>query len=138
MLRTLRLTATAGVQAFCLRSERVIKLINYREITVTVERIVGLVGIVIAIVAAFVSIPYVAFILLVAGLIVGFSIVREDHVRVIVTAMALAMFAHNFDAVPQLGIYLSMIVANGALLTAGAALMIMLRNIYARFMPMGK
>jgi hypothetical protein len=105
---------------------------------VTVERVVGLIGIVVAIVAAFISIPYVALILLVAGLIVGFSIVREDHVRVIVTALALTAFAHNFDAVPQLGIYLSMMVANGALLTAGAALMIMMRNIYARFMPMGK
>jgi hypothetical protein len=114
------------------------KIINYREITVTVERIVGLIGIVIAIVAAFVAIPYVGLILLIAGLIVGFSIVREDHVRVIVTALALTMFAHNFDAVPQLGTYLSSIVANGALLTAGAALMIMMRNIYARFMPMGK
>jgi hypothetical protein len=105
---------------------------------VTVERIVGLIGIVVAIVAAFVMIPYVALILLVLGLIVGFSIVREDHVRVIVTAMALTAFAHNFDAVPQLGMYLSAIVANGAMLTAAAALMIMLRNIYARFMPMGK
>jgi hypothetical protein len=105
---------------------------------VTVERIVGLIGIVVAIVAAFVAIPYVALILLVAGLIVGFSIVREDHVRVIVTAMALTAFAHNFDAVPGLGSYLSAIVVNGALLTAGAALMIMMRNIYLRFMPMGK
>jgi hypothetical protein len=102
---------------------------------VTVEKIAGLLGIVVAIVAAFVTIPYVALILLVIGLIVGFSIVREDHVRVIVTALALTAFAHNFDAVPQLGMYLSAIVANGALLTAGAALMIMMRNIYARFMP---
>lgn len=101
----------------------------------TVEKIAGLLGIVVAIVAAFVTIPYVALILLVIGLIVGFSIVREDHVRVIVTALALTAFAHNFDAVPQLGMYLSAIVANGALLTAGAALMIMMRNIYARFMP---
>jgi hypothetical protein len=102
---------------------------------VTVEKIAGLLGIVVAIVAAFVTIPHVALILLVIGLIVGFSIVREDHVRVIVTALALTAFAHNFDAIPQLGMYLSAIVANGALLTAGAALMIMMRNIYARFMP---
>jgi hypothetical protein len=117
---------------------RVIKLINYREITVTVEKIVGLIGFAVAIVAAFVTIPYVALILLVAGLIVGFSIVRDDHVRVIVTALALTAFAHNFDAIPELGGFLSMIVANVASLTAGAALMIMMRNIYVRFMPMGK
>ncbi len=101
----------------------------------TVEKIVGLLGLVVAIVGAFVAIPYIALILLIAGLIVGFSIVREDHVRVIVTALALTAFAHNFDAIPQVGTYLSAIVANGALMTAGAALMIMMRNIYARFMP---
>lgn len=104
----------------------------------TVERIAGLIGFAVAILAAFVSIPYVALILLIAGLIVGFYIVREDHVRVILTALALTAFAHDFDALPQLGIYLSMIVANVALVTAGAALMIMMRNICLRFMPMGK
>jgi hypothetical protein len=121
-----------------IQSGRVIKSINYREITVTVERIAGLIGFAVAILAAFVSIPYVALILLIAGLIVGFYIVREDHVRVILTALALTAFAHDFDALPQLGIYLSMIVANVALVTAGAALMIMMRNICLRFMPMGK
>jgi hypothetical protein len=105
---------------------------------VSVARIVGLIGIAIAIVAAFVTNPYVALILLVLGLISGYFIVREDHVRVIVTALALTTFAHNFDVIPQVGVFLGMIVANFALLTAGAALMIMLRNIYARFMPMGK
>jgi hypothetical protein len=105
---------------------------------VAVERIVGLIGIVVAIVAAFYPFPYFTLILLVAGLVAGFSMVREDHVRVIVTALALTAFAHNFDAVPQLGNYLSMIVANGAQVVAGAALMIMFRNIYARLMPAGK
>lgn len=102
----------------------------------TVEKIAGLVGIAVAVVAAFVTIPQIALILLVLGLIVGFSIVREDHVRVIVTALALTAFAHYFDVIPALGSYLSAIVANGAMLTAGAALMIMLRNIFARFNPM--
>ena len=98
-----------------------------------VEKIIGLVGIVVAIVGTFVAIPYIALILLVAGLIIGFSIVRGDHVRV--AALALTAFAHNFDAIPQVGTDLSTTVANGALMTAGAALMIMMRNIYARFMP---
>jgi hypothetical protein len=101
---------------------------------VTIDKIIGLVGIAVAIVAAFVNIPYVALILLVAGLVVGFTIVREDHVRVIVTALALSAFSHSFDAVPGLGGYLSSIVANVAALVVGAALMIMLRNVYARIM----
>jgi len=106
-----------------------------RGASVSIERIIGLIGLLIAIVAAFVAIPYVALVLLVLGLIVGYSIAREHHVRVIVSALALTAFAHNFDAVPAIGSYLASIIANFGLLTAGAAIMAILRNIYARFIP---
>ena len=59
----------------------------------TAEKIVGLIGLAIAIVAAFVAIPYIELVLLVIGLIVGWFIAREDTVRVIVTALALTAFA---------------------------------------------
>ena len=58
----------------------------------SIDRILGLIGLLIAIVAAFFAIPYVALALLVIGLIVGYSIAREDHVRVIVSALALTAF----------------------------------------------
>jgi hypothetical protein len=109
---------------------------NYKGCAVTVEKIVGLIGIAIGIIAAFVTIPYVALALLVAGLIVGLSMARDDHVRVIVSALALTAFAHNFDAVPEVGKYLASIIANGGMLAAGAAMMVVLRNMYARFTPM--
>jgi len=102
---------------------------------VTAEKIVGLIGIALAIVAAFVAIPHIDLVLLVAGLVVGWSIAREDHVRVIVSAMALMGFAHLFGSVPEVGQYLSAILANAGLLAAGAALMIILRNVYSRFAP---
>ena len=101
----------------------------------TVEKIVGLIGIALAVVAAFVAIPHIDLVLLVAGLVVGWSIAREDHVRVIVSAMALTGFAHLFGAVPEAGQYLTAIIANAGLLTAGAAIMIILRNVYIRFAP---
>ena len=44
----------------------------------TAEKIVGLIGLAIAIVAAFVAIPYIELVLLVIGLIVGWFIARED------------------------------------------------------------
>ena len=47
----------------------------------TAEKIVGLIGLAIAIVAAFVAIPYIELVLLVIGLIVGWFIAREDTVR---------------------------------------------------------
>lgn len=104
----------------------------------SIDRILGLIGLLIAIVAAFFAIPYVALALLVIGLIVGYSIAREDHVRVIVSALALTAFAHNFDAVPSIGSYLASIIGNFGLLAAGAAIMLILRNIYARFVLAGK
>ncbi len=87
-------------------------------------------------VGAFVAIPYIGLILLVIGLVIGYSIVGEHHVRVIVSAIALSMFAGAFTAVPSdAGTYLQAIVGNVGELAAGAALSIILVNIYNRFKP---
>ena len=100
-----------------------------------VQKILGIVGVLVAIVGAFVAIPYIGLILLVLGLIIGYSIVGEHHVRVIVSAIALSMFAGAFSAVPTVGTYLQSIVANLGGLAAGAALSIILINIFNRFKP---
>jgi hypothetical protein len=99
------------------------------------QKIVGLIGVLLAIVGAFVTIPYAAAILLIIGLFLGLSIIPDHHVRVIVSALALATLSHTFDAIPQLGSYLATILSNLGVLAAGAALMIILRNMYARFKP---
>ena len=101
----------------------------------TYQKILGLLALVVSIVGAFVAIPYIGLILLVIGLIIGFSIAGEHHVRVIVSAIALSMFAGAFSAVPSVGSYLQSIVANIGGLAAGAALSIILMNIYNRFKP---
>ena len=100
-----------------------------------VQKILGIVGVLVAIVGAFVAIPYIGLILLVLGLIIGYSILGEHHVRVIVSAIALSMFAGAFSAVPGAGAYLQSIVANLGGLAAGAALSIILINIFNRFRP---
>jgi hypothetical protein len=99
------------------------------------QKILGLLALAISIVGAFVAIPYIGLILLVIGLIIGFSIAGEHHVRVIVSAIALSMFASAFSAVPAVGTYLQTIVSNIGALAAGAALSIILVNIYNRFKP---
>jgi hypothetical protein len=99
------------------------------------QKILGLVGLAVAIVGAFVTIPYAALILLVIGLIVGHGIAGEHHVRVIVSALALSAFAGAFAAVPGVGTYLQAIVAGFGSIAAGAALAIILVNIYNRFKP---
>lgn len=96
-------------------------------------KVAGLLGLVVAVVGGFVEIPYAALALLVLGLVVGYFIAKEDHVRVIVSALALVAFAHSFDAVPAAGHYLSGIFDGVAKLAGGSALMVISRNIVARF-----
>ena len=101
----------------------------------SIEKIVGIIGVLVAIVGAFVAIPQIATILLVAGLVVGIYVIGDHHVRVMVTALVLTGLAGTFTAVPAVGTYLSTILANVGVLVTGAAVMIILRNIYARLKP---
>jgi hypothetical protein len=101
----------------------------------SLQKILGLVGVVLAVVAAFVMIPYSAVVLGVLGLVIGLSIAAEDHVRVIVSALALTALAGTFATVPTAGEYITAIIGNVGTLAAGAALMIVFRNIYGRFKP---
>jgi hypothetical protein len=100
-----------------------------------VQKIVGLVAMALAVVGAFVVIPNLAAILVVGGLIIGFSIDGADHVRVIVSAVALAALAGTLAAIPAIGDRLAAIVGNIGLAAAGAAIMIIMRNVYHRFKP---
>jgi len=105
---------------------------------VSIDKIVGLIGIAIAIVSAFVNIPHVHMILVIAGLIVGFWIARDDHVRLILTALALFAFATNFAVAPYVGRYLAAILTSGGYMAMGAAVIAILRNLYERFWPAAK
>jgi len=100
------------------------------------HKISGLLGLAIAAVGVFVTIPYEALLLLVAGLVAGAGIAREDTVRVLATALVLSLVVtRSFDSVPAVGVYLSAFVGGVAAFVAGATLTLMGRNIYARFKP---
>jgi hypothetical protein len=101
----------------------------------SIIKLLGIVSVLLAIVGAFVTIPYLAAILVVLGLIGGASIAAEDHVRVIVTALALNALAGVLTNIPEIGHYLTGIVANLGLMVAGGAITIILCNIYRRFKP---
>ena len=103
-----------------------------------IDRIVGLIGIAVAILSAFVPIPHVFTILVVAGLIVGFRVAPADHVRLILTALALFLFAPNFGTAPVVGKYLEAIFMSGGYMAMGAAVMVIVRNVYERFRPASK
>jgi hypothetical protein len=101
----------------------------------SVQKILLLVALLIALFATFVTVPQAATILAVIGLVAGFWIVPDEHVRVIVSALALRAFNGTFGAIPEAGNYITAFIGYIAILAAGAALMIIFRNMYARVKP---
>jgi hypothetical protein len=102
---------------------------------VNVTKIVGLLGVLIAVVAAFVNVPYAEPAMAIAGLVVGISVAAEHHVRVIVSALALHTVAGAFNGIPGAGPSITTILGNFGTLAAGAALLIIVRNMYVRLKP---
>jgi hypothetical protein len=98
-------------------------------------KLVGWAALAIAIVGAFVEIPYAALILVLLGLVAGFAIATEDSVRVIVTALALAGLSGVFMNIPEVGKYLTMIFSAAGTFAAGAAMMLIARNVWNRYKP---
>ena len=100
-----------------------------------IMKILGLIAVAAAIVGAFVTIPNLATVLVILGLIGGFMIDGPDHVRVIVSALALTALAGALNNIPSVGSYLTAIVSNLGVVASGTAIMIIMRNIYNRFKP---
>jgi len=99
---------------------------------VNIQKIILLVALALAVVAAFVTIPYAAAVLVLLGIPIGIWVVADIQVRVLVSALVLNLLGHAFDAVPAIGPYIGNIIANVGIAVAGIALTIVFRNIYAR------
>jgi hypothetical protein len=89
----------------------------------------------IAVVGAFVEVPYAGALLVVLGLVAGVAIAGEDHVRVLVSALVLGSLYGVLGNIPELGIYLEKIFGAAGTFAAGAALTIISRNIWNRYKP---
>ena len=98
-------------------------------------KIIGWAGIAIAVIGAFVDIPYAELLLVVLGLAAGIPVATEDSTRVIVTALALAGLSGVFMHIPEVGVYLTKIFDAGGTFVAGAAMTIISRNVWNRFKP---
>ncbi len=98
-------------------------------------KLIGWAGIAIAVVGAFVDIPYAALLLVLLGLVAGMSVSVEDSVRVIVTALALGSLSGVLMNIPEVGMYLTKIFSAGGTFVAGAALTRISRNVWDRFKP---
>jgi hypothetical protein len=99
---------------------------------VSVLKIVYAVGLLLAVVAAFVNVPYAAVVLALCGVVASFAVLPEHHVRVIVTALALHFLGNTFDGIPGAGGPLTAILGNLGTVVAGASLQIIVRNIIMR------
>lgn len=98
-------------------------------------KIVGWVAIAIAVVGAFVDIPRAGMLLVLLGLVAGYAVASEDHVRVLVTALVLTSLSGVLLEIPEIGMYLTSIFSAVGTFVAGGALMIVTRNIWRRFKP---
>ena len=98
-------------------------------------KIVGWVAIAIAVIGAFVEIPYAGLLLVLLGLVAGFAIAAEDHVRVLVSALVLTSLSGVLMNIPSIGQYLTSIFSAAGTFAAGASLMIIARNIWRRYKP---
>ena len=97
-----------------------------------IYKIVGIIGLLIAIVAAFVQIPYGMELMAIAGIIVAINIAAEDNVRVIVSAIAIPVIAGLFNGLPAIGTHVTSILTNIGYVIGGGALLIILRNLVNR------
>jgi len=97
-----------------------------------IYKIAGIIGLLIAVVAAFVRIPYAMELMAIAGIIVALNIAAEDNVRVIVSAIAIPVVAGLFNGLPAIGTHVTSILTNLGYVIGGAALLIILRNVANR------
>ena len=97
-----------------------------------IYKIAGIIGLLIAVVAAFVKIPYAMELMAIAGIIVALDIAAEDNVRVIVSAIAIPVVAGLLNGLPAIGTHVTAILINLGYVIGGAALLIILRNVANR------
>lgn len=95
-----------------------------------VDKIVKLVGVLVAIVAAFVDIPYSALLIALLGIAGGWFIAEEDRSRFLIAAVALH-FAHaGLNGIPTVGPMITTALAGvSGLFMAGAATVIILGTV---------
>lgn len=91
-------------------------------------KIIRIAATAVAVIAAFVAIPYIALIMVVLGLALGFMCVPEERRLIfMVTAVTLASVAGSLGPIPAIGEYLTAILTNmSTILNVAAAAVILM------------
>ncbi|MGH7022742.1 MAG: hypothetical protein ACREEB_04025 [Caulobacteraceae bacterium] len=91
-------------------------------------------AVLLAIVAAFVTVPYVATILLILGAISAITNTPENNTRIFLITIVLLAGARSLAVIPAVGNDLAGIFGNIGLAVLGASIMAIVLGIYARIM----
>ena len=91
------------------------------------DKIIKLVGVIVAIVAAFVAIPFSAVVVALLGIAGAWFIADDDRMRFLVAAIALNLAQGGLDAIPAVGPIITTALGglNGLLLAAAATVVIL-------------
>ncbi len=98
-------------------------------------KLIGWAAIALSVASAFMTFEYMGALLVVLGLVAGYAVAGEDHVRVLVSALVLGTLSHVLGNIPEVGEYLAKIFGAAGTFAAGAALTIISRNIWNRYKP---
>ena len=98
-------------------------------------KIVRILATAVAVIAAFVTIPYAALIMAVLGLGIGYFVEAERRMLYLVTVIALAGAAGGgLDAIPMAGEHIHNIFANVSSILNAGALVVIGTGIYEKVM----
>ena len=91
-------------------------------------KIIRLAALAVAVIAAFVTIPYVALLMIILGLAIGFMGVPEERRMIyMITAVTLTAVAGSLGPIPVAGEYLTSILTNlSTIINAGAVAVILM------------
>jgi hypothetical protein len=95
-----------------------------------VDKIVKLVGVLVAVVAAFVTIPYSGLLVALLGIAGAWFIAEEDRSRFLIAAVALSVAHAGLDGIPNVGPMITTALGGlNGLFLAGAATVIVLGTV---------
>ena len=97
-------------------------------------KIVRMLAAAVAVIAAFVTIPYAALIMAVLGLGIGYFVEVERRTLYLVTVIALAGAAGALGAIPMAGEYITAIFGNVSTILNAGALVVISMGIYEKVM----
>lgn len=99
------------------------------------KKVVLVLGLLVAVIAALIKIPYIALLLVLLGLVKGAVYVDEsDQLFFMVLAVALASVAGSLDVIPGLGPYLTAMLTNISAFISTAALAVILKFFMRKIM----